>query len=1361
MADSNHQSLSPPCANGHRSTISLRDDQGGTFCLICFSNLVSDPRIPTVHVSYALHQLSIAISEPIFLRTLLSSHIHFLVSPLVHALSSIDDAPIAIQIMDMISLLCSVEESSIGEDFVERISDQLSSGALGWSRRQLHMLHCFGVLMSCENININSHIRDKEALVCQLVEGLQLPSEEIRGEILFALYKFSALQFTEQNVDGIEALAKTQRDDVRLNCVGSYELIYLLRSYARNLNFVALLTILAQQGLLANSHSNSASSMSLDEVDDDPMQTAENVAARPCLNVLFAEAIKGPLLSTDSEVQIKTLDLIFHYISQESTPSKQIQVMVEENVADYIFEILRLSECKDQVVNSCLRVLDLFSLAEHSFRKRLVIGFPSVIRVLHYVGEVPCHPFQIQTLKLISSCISDFPGIASSSQVQEIALVLKKMLERYYSQEMGLFPDAFAIICSVFVSLMKTPSFGETADVLPEKDSTQILHAVYLLNEVYVYCTASTSINKTICIELRHCVIDVCTSHLLPWFLSDVNEVNEEATLGIMETFHSILLQNSDIQAKEFAELLVSADWFSFSFGCLGNFCTDNMKQRIYLMLSSLVDILLEQKTGSHIRDALHCLPSDPQDLLFLLGQASSNNQELASCQSAALLIFHTSSIYNDRLADDKLVLASLEQYIILNKTSLICAISDSPALLNLVNLYGLCRSLQNERYQISYSLEAERIIFHLLNEYEWDLGSINIHLESLKWLFQQESISKSLIYQIQKISRNNLIGNEVHNVYGDGRQRSLTYWFAKLISEGDNYAATLLVNLLTQLAEKEEQENDVISILNLMNTIVSIFPTASNNLSMNGIGSVIHRLVSGFSNSSLGTSFRTLLLLVFNILTSVQPAVLMIDESWYAVSIKLLNFLSLRDTAIKQNHEDMVVIGILSLVLYHSSDGALVEASRNIVSNSYLVSAINTVVDVACSKGPALTQCQDETNIGEALAFTLMHFGAPQIKLIASYCLLELLTGLSEQVDIKKEQLQCSSSYLKSMKAVLGGLVFCDDIRVATNSALCLSMILGWEDMEGRTEMLKTSSWYRFIAEEMSVSLAMPCSASSTYVNHHKPAVYLTVAMLRLKNKPVWLRTVFDESCISSMIQNLNGINISREIQVTKLDRAFQVSNADKFTRHRNVENKCTGMELEMRQLKNKCNGKFPQSMIIEVASSVASLCGEIAPSSDSPLHSKLCKKFEPFPEEWIIFPVLQTNGTQKGLPFTFFSSLFKSTGYFAVSGAVPVDPKWLIGYSVLFATTFACISSLSLPARSTKPVLFAALLISAFESTTTESTAGRETLKVSDSTVCAFPNDDLPSSAFIPISSELILDISMFSALGNSLTATKSVWP
>lgn len=61
------------------------------------------------------------------------------------------------------------------------------------------------------------------------------------------------------------------------------------------------------------------------------------------LNTLFSEAIKGPLLSTDSQVQIGTLDLLFHYMSSEGISGKEIQVLVEENIADYVFEILRLS----------------------------------------------------------------------------------------------------------------------------------------------------------------------------------------------------------------------------------------------------------------------------------------------------------------------------------------------------------------------------------------------------------------------------------------------------------------------------------------------------------------------------------------------------------------------------------------------------------------------------------------------------------------------------------------------------------------------------------------------------------------------------------------------------------------------------------------------------------------------------------------------------------------------------------------------------------------------------------------------------------------------------------------------------------
>lgn len=92
--------------------------------------------------------------------------------------------------------------------------------------------------------------------------------------------------------------------------------------------------------------------MSLDEADNS-MEITEDGEDRPSLNVLFAEAIKGPLLSSDSQVQISTLDLIFHFLSSEGAPGKQIQVLVEENIADYVFEILRLSgECTFIIENS-------------------------------------------------------------------------------------------------------------------------------------------------------------------------------------------------------------------------------------------------------------------------------------------------------------------------------------------------------------------------------------------------------------------------------------------------------------------------------------------------------------------------------------------------------------------------------------------------------------------------------------------------------------------------------------------------------------------------------------------------------------------------------------------------------------------------------------------------------------------------------------------------------------------------------------------------------------------------------------------------------------------------------------------------
>lgn len=157
------QSIPPKsCSHGHPSSLCLHTEEGGTICLLCFSNLISDPFSPTVHVSYALSQFSQALSQPPFLRTFLTFHSHLIVAPFVAALSSFDDDPIVRQLTDLVRHLCDITEidgdGSLCDDFIARVSDRLSSGALAWSRRQVYMVilfvtvpdSCFSSVFRCQ-----------------------------------------------------------------------------------------------------------------------------------------------------------------------------------------------------------------------------------------------------------------------------------------------------------------------------------------------------------------------------------------------------------------------------------------------------------------------------------------------------------------------------------------------------------------------------------------------------------------------------------------------------------------------------------------------------------------------------------------------------------------------------------------------------------------------------------------------------------------------------------------------------------------------------------------------------------------------------------------------------------------------------------------------------------------------------------------------------------------------------------------------------------------------------------------------------------------------------------------------------------
>ncbi|CAJ1850286.1 unnamed protein product [Sphenostylis stenocarpa] len=1194
VVDADDEDFSVSCSQGHRSSFNLQTHDGASICLVCFSNLLSNPLSPTVHVSYALSQLSRSLSLPHFLQPLLTFHPHFLLSPLVAALSSFHDEQIAAQLTHLILALSASSDPSVCREFISRVSDRIASGAFGWSSPQLHMLHCLGALLNCEKEDdLHENIKDMCSLISVLVSGLQLPSsllarcsEEIRGEVLFVLYKLSVLRSTSAEGDGsdmlipfcpqilyllVDVLMKTQNDDVRLNCI-------------------ALLTMLARRHLLVeecgydNYNFSSNGGVNAKETEDGTKGTT--------LVNMFAEAIKGPLLSSDSQVQIGTLDLLFHYLSSVRTSNYQIRVLVEENIADYLFEILRLSEYKDPEVKMCLQGLDLLSTAEETFKLRLVVGISTLIPALHYVAEIPFHPVQRETLKLIYECISEWPGSVSTSQLEELIFVLIRMLRKHSDGEMGMIPETYILVCSVFVALIRSPSCNGSLDLsksieeatrhailaclsVSERNINQILQCLYLLKEAYAYSHDGNPSNSSK-LELKSSILDICRTHLLPWLVVGINEMEEDIALGLLETFHSILLLPSSINATEYAGTLISIGWFSFSYECLGLFTGDRMKSRIYLLLSSLMDSLLGNDSGQPIREAALHLPRDPIDLLFLLGQRSTNSLDFPSCQSAVLLILYTSSLYGERLADEKLILASLEQYILLNRGDFHNWTTDNMTITRLVNLYSLLRGLVNMSYQVHYSPEAEEIIFQLINNDEWDLLSARIHTISLKWLFQQDSIINSLCHQILKFCRNYNLG-ETDIIIGNNNQTINVQTLAELVSTEDNFGARLFVCLLGQLLEEESQEHDIICVLNVMATMSHLCPTVCEQLSLHGIGKTI-RSWFYLRNSWSTTTYMSILVLVFNTLSSVHPETVSADPSWVAVTMKMMEYSIPSEKVDILSDESLFIIGILSLILHLSTNKTLEETSKAILFNTSMISMVNTVVCTASSKGPALVDHDEGTRTGETLVFVLLlhyfaikslhsimpgfvdwqsflvsmkpseplafigircqdlcrllHFGSPVIKIAASYNLLELFNRISDHIKSSPEELRCTIGYLMSIRSILEGLVFYNDLRVATNCSLCLSIILGWEKLTNETNLLEESSWCRLIIEEMTVSLAAPALASQ-FMNNQSPQVLIAIAVLKLSKIPQWMRSVFDNSSISGILGNLTASNLTSEILV------------------------------------------------------------------------------------------------------------------------------------------------------------------------------------------------------------------------------------
>lgn len=141
---------------------------------------------------------------------------------------------------------------------------------------------------------------------------------------------------------------------------------------------------------------------------------------------------------------------------------------------------------------------------------------------------------------------------------------------------------------------------------------------------------------------------------------------------------------------------------------------------------------------------------------------------------------------------------------------------------------------------------------------------------------------------------------------------------------------------------------------------------------------------------------------------------------------------------------------------------------------------------------------------------------------------LLELLTTISEEERIDPGKFNCNSYYLKALIAVLEGMLHFSDIRVAMNCSLCLSIVLGWQKQDISAQVFGRNNWCRLVIEELVMSLAVPSLTSKSLPIHHKPAVHVAVALLKLHNVPQWMSSVFEDSSILGIVNNLSASNLS-----------------------------------------------------------------------------------------------------------------------------------------------------------------------------------------------------------------------------------------
>ncbi|KAJ3675756.1 hypothetical protein LUZ60_004798 [Juncus effusus] len=647
----------------------------------------------------------------------------------------------------------------------------------------------------------------------------------------------------------------------------------------------------------------------------------------------------------------------------------------------------------------------------------------------------------------------------------------------------------------------------------------------------------------------------------------------------------SLLSSNSEVQ-------IGSLDLISHFLSC----SESNIVQIQAFIDENVADYVFEalRLSGKNDVDVCVNLPSDPRDLVYLLGQKNLHDLNLTACQNAVIVMLHVGSLYGERFVDETQILSSLEQYILLNSNNFAPNRTDCIILTQLILLYSHTRNSLSE-IRAPHSSEAEKIIFNLITYKEWDLVSIRVVPLSLKWLFQQDELTDPLSNQILNFCRNyaNSKLNSLNclNMNGNGFNLDVKMIAELAVCEG-NYVISVMVGLLGRVAETG-REDDVMYVVSVINEIVRVFPKISNKFCLCGISGVLSLLFGDFDSVSCDV-FIACLYLTYDILYFVDFNALIHEEEWLALTLKLLSKLDKTRDSTQFNEQKNIILSTFCLILHQSTNQVLQELAKAVLLNGSLICLMDQVVNEACLKGPALSEINEESSLGESLSFVMLlsffslkslnvilktnidwqasfqnstdslsfsvlgischdlckilRTGSDRTKIIASQCLSELFANISNQLFNQKEGLKCSHKYLQSIISIIEGFVFCENLIVSKNCCSVLATILTWEGLgfkEKRVLRDFGNKWCRLIIEEFIFNLSSNSGlASKEFTYKQNGLVNILISVLKWEILPIWIGKLFgDNKVVNGILSQIKARNITGEIV-----RLFRVLMDKKF---------------------------------------------------------------------------------------------------------------------------------------------------------------------------------------------------------------------